>query len=318
MQTKFPLPLLLATSIATLASPAMAADQTVQAVLDFVADECAGDWTRITSKPSKVDFSSEVLKGYAGTFSAKPVVDLIDPIYQQYSGRWFRAQRRSGDTRYKVDVFTRIQRSDAQLDHQNFLRVSGNGDDNLSWQNHFYFPQTAKHPVWTGETLDVEDPFNRTGDLHAHWHCDMRYPEDGRLRFSAMHELYMAAPDGSAPFRVQIEVRQSANQGTTAAVSKGSFTCPTYGTRWMVNGFGHPAYKVWTLTLEKNYDPSSPYKGNVNLSGMVRFLKQNPNIWPGGTFPATHEIRRVETGLEYWTGGQGSRFTSHSCLFRWK
>ncbi len=318
MKPTLSLPLLLSVAMTALAVPASGADTTVQAVLDFVAEECAGDWARITSKPPTVDFSSEVLYGHAGTFSANPVVDSIDPIYQQYYGKWFRAERASGGDRYKVDVFTRIQRGDAQLEHQNFLRVSGNGEDKLSWQNAFNFPNTASHPVWTGETYDVTDPFNRTGELHAHWHCEMRYPPDGRVRFSAMHELYMAAPDGSAPFRVQIEVRQSANQGTTADTAKASYVCPTYGTRWMVNGFGHPAYKVWTLTLEKDYDPSSPYDGNVNLTGMIRFLKENPNIWPGGTFPATHEIRRVETGLEYWFGEDGSRFTSHSCSFWWK
>jgi hypothetical protein len=56
----------------------------------------------------------------------------------------------------------------------------------------------------------------------------------------------------------------------------------------------------------------------VNLTGMIRFLKENPDSWPGGTFPSTHEIRRVETGVEYWNGGDGSRFTSHSCSFWWK
>lgn len=305
-------------AIVLTATPAIANDKTVQAVLDFVADECGGDWSRITSKPPTVDFSSDILKGHAGTFSANPVVDAIDPQYQQYYGRWFRAERLVAGDRYQVDVFTRIQRSDAQLDHQNFLRVSADGGKRLSWQNHFNFPSTAKHPVWTGETYDVTDSFNRTGELHAHWHCDMRYPDDGRLRFSAMHELYMNAPDGSNPLRVQIEVRQSTNQGTTIATSKQTYTCPTYGTTWMVNGFGHPAYKVWTFTLEKDYDPAAPYDGNVNVTGMVRFLRENPDVWPGGTFPATHEIRRVETGVEYWHGGDGSRFTSHSCSFWWK
>jgi hypothetical protein len=246
------------------------------------------------------------------------MVASIDPKYQHYSGRWFQAERAFGKDRYRVDVFTRIQRSDAQLEHQNFLRVSSNGKDQLSWQNHFSFPNRAKHPVWTGQTYDVADPFNRTGELHAHWHCDMRYPESGRIRFNAMHELYMAAPDGSAPFRVQIEVRQSVNQGTVAQTAKGTYTCPTYGTTWMINGFGHPAYKVWTFTLKKDYAPSSPYDGKVNLTGMIRFLKKNPDIWPGATFPSTHEIRRVETGIEYWYGDDGSRFTSHASSFWWK
>lgn len=315
---KHKLPLLWTAAITLLASPAIANDKTVQAVLDFVAQECGGDWSRITSKPPAVDFSRDVLEGHAGTLSANPMVEAIDPMYQHYYGRWFHAERVVGGERYPVDVFTRIQRSDAQLDHQNFLRVSADGGKQLTWQNHFNFPNTAKHPVWTGETYDVPDPFNRTGELHAHWHCDMRYPDDGRLRFSAMHELYMNAPDGSDPLRVQIEVRQSVNQGTTTATAKDTYICPSYGTAWMVNGFGHPAYKVWTFTLEKDYDPSSPYDGNVNLTAMIRFLKENPDIWPGGTFPATHEIRRVETGIEYWHGGDGSRFTSHSCSFWWK
>lgn len=293
-------------------------EKPAQALLDFVNNECQGDWSRIASRPPVVDFSKSPLDGYAGTFSANPMVESIDEMYQNYFGRWFQAERVVGDTRYRVDVFTRIQRGDMGVPYQNFLRIHGDGEKELSWQNYFYFPEQVKHPVWTGQTYDPPSPSNQPGELHAHWKCDMQYPEDLRLRFSAMHEIYMAAPDGSEPIRVQIEVRQSANQGTTTATSKEMFTCPTYGTNWYVNGFGHPAYRVWTFTLEKDYDPASAFDGNVNLTGMVQFLKDNPNVWPGGEFPAGHVIRRVETGVEVWHGGDGSRFTSHSCSFWWK
>lgn len=298
--------------------PAGAMEKPAQALLDFVKNECGGDWDRIASRPPKLDFPNTVLEGYAGTFSANPEVEGIDPMYQNYFGKWFRAEREVGGSSYRVDVFTRIQRNDVKLDYQNFLRVHGDGAKELSWQNYFYFPTAVAHPVWTGQTYDVANPQEQTGELHAHWKCDMRYPEDGRVRFSAMHELYMMDKDGGSPIRVQIEVRQSSNQGTTAGTSKETYTCPTYGTSWYVNGFGHPAYKVWTFTLVKDYQPDSEFDGNVNISGMVNYLREHPDVWPGATFPAGHVIRRVETGVEVWHGSDGSRFTSHSSSFWWK
>jgi hypothetical protein len=305
-------------ALMTVLVSATAQEQPAKALLSFVENECQGNWDRIASRPPVLDFSKSVLEGYAGTFSANPIVEGIDPKYQAYFGRWFHAERVVGGTRYPVDVFTRIQRNDAKLDYQNFLRVFGDGEKELTWQNHFYFPTRVQHPVWTGQTYDAPKPEDQQGELHAHWKCSVNYPADGRLRFSAMHEIYLSGKDGSAPIRVQIEVRQSANQGTTSQTSKEIFTCPTYGTGWYVNGFGHPAYKVWTLTLEKNYDPASVFDGNVNITGMINYLKANPEVWPGGVFPADHVIRRVETGVEVWQGGEGSGFTSHSCSLWWK
>lgn len=296
---------------------ASAQEKTTRALLDFVENECGGDWGRITSSPLTINFSASPLEGYAGTFSANPMVSEVDEAYQKYYGRWFKAERKVGSDRYRVDIFSRIQREDLKLEHQNFLRVFGDLEE-ISWQQHFYIPGSPWHPFWTGQTYDVPNPNEQTGELHAHWRCQTFYPDDERIRFSAMHELYMVDKDGGAPLRVQVEVRQSTNQGTTSKTSKEIYQCPTYGSSWYVNGFGHPAYKVWTFTLEKDYDPASLYDENVNLSAMVQFLRENPDVWPGATFPVDHVIRRVETGIEAWYGGDGSHFISHSSSFWWK
>lgn len=317
---KKPITLLSASLLAPLlilpmANEASAQEKTTAALLSFVETELDGDWERITRVPPLVDFSATPLDGYAGTFSANPLVEGIDEQYQKYYGRWFRAERKVGGETYNVDVFSRIQREDLKLDHQNFMRVFADGDQKLSWQNHFYIPGSPWHPFWTGQTYDIENPNEQTGELHAHWKCQMVYPDDDRVRFSAMHELYMIGRDGTAPFRIQVEVRQSKDQGTTEGTSKGIYTCPTYGTSWYINGFSHPAYKVWTLTLVKDYDPKSVYNENVNLTAMVEFLRKNPDVWPGGTFPQDHVIRRVETGVEVWRGSDGAHFISHSSSF---
>jgi hypothetical protein len=305
---------LLSAAVAGFALVSQAQTVTVNALRNYVANECGGDWNRITRVPAVHNFSGTPLNGFAGTFSANPAVSTVPDAHEIYYGGWFRNNFRVGGTTYPVDVFTRLQTADRAKPHQNFLRVYSNGDDYLAW--HQYFNITAQnqfsHPIWTGQTYDVLTP--QSQDLHARWRCGMRYPSNNSIRFSAMHELYINSSSG-VPVRIQVEVRQSSNQGTVWAPGRPIYTCPTYGSQFYVNGFSHPAYKVWTFTLVKNYDPSSIYDGYINLSRIVHFLRANPNVWGGGTFPSDGSIRRVETGVETWFGGDGSQFTSYLTRF---
>jgi len=292
---------------------AHAQSATVNALTSFVKNECGGDWKKITDSTVNRYFDTNILNGHAGTFSATPLVSssVVATKYQGYYTKWFRTKHKAGNVVYPVDVFTRIQVGDRDNKYQNFLRVYSNADSYLSWHQYLNLNSgdSFSNPIWTGQTYDSQ---SSSADLHAHWKCGMQYPSNNSIKFNAMHEIYIASNLGGKGARIQVEVRQSSNQGTTAATSKGIYTDPTYNKRYYLNSFSpNPNYNVWTFTLEKNYNPSSTYDGYVNLSQIVKYMRSHPDIMAGRHFPTDGYITRVESGVETWFGSDGTHFTSY-------
>lgn len=299
------------------------ADTVLQRVnASLVTDQ--GDWSKRFWKPGfEGKFTNHTLGwnepggiqgNYAGMLYYNPALTGEGADYCGNVGQWVHCNSRG----INVDVFNRIQNDGRILGTKAYLKVNSDGGDMLDWSYYYSYPKHLPSPVWTGQTFDVAQS-NYNKPIYATWRCGVRYPVQYQVQpyFNAMHELYCWS--GSTQMRIQIELRQSPTHGT-------SYSAKTFyynGYTWYVNGFSHPAYKVWTFTRKKSEyqwpDTGGKVKdwtGTLELQGFVEYLKNNQGVWGGNAFPKDAVVKRVETGFESWAGGEGSEFWSSDAHVR--
>jgi hypothetical protein len=310
---------------------ASSAAQTVNAQTITAAAEqnfvSAHGWGDVWHDLVKTDWESSSPSSVGLLYSSTYPIVTGAPSSDYYSnhGDYVHTSHQVNGSSYGVDLFSRIQDQDLSKNIQNFVDIYSDSSGTLEWMQHLAIPQRLSNPIWTAQNFygypnDSLTNNHATGDWHVYWACIATLPASGNFTFNAMHEIHLVDTN-NRPFRVQVEVRQSTNQGT--AFSQYTYTDES-GLTYFINGFDvYTDYPVWTVTLDKkSYGPGWHYDSSLDLSQVLDYLVKHPNVWNSNIsgwhnqgFPQSYTITEVDTGVETWNGDDGSAFQSSSCYF---